>query len=161
MKFVFSFILFFLLTNINGQITKKNQFYIDSVSIDYTSLTKNSASNKFYIVVLDNKTAVLDFEKNIKNCIRRKHNVNSIYYIEIPKEFENQKENFVLEYISDILSKKKLIDKEMNIISSANYYKLYEETRMKNKGKYKNSFLNKINKLTILKANGNVCAFIN
>ena len=161
MKFVFSFILFFLLTNINGQNTKKNQFYIDSVSIEYTSFTKNSASNKFYIVVLDNKTLVLDFEKNIKNSIKRKHNVNSIYYTVIPKEFENQKESFVLECISEILSKKKLIDKEMNIISNADYFKLYEETRKKNKGKYKNSFLNKINKLTILKDNENVCAFIN
>ncbi len=160
MKFFFNFILFFSLTNINGQITKKNQFYIDNVRVEYTSFTKKSIDNKFYIVVLDNETQILDFEKNIKNCVKRKHDTDNIYYITIPKEYENQKENFVLEYITEILSKQKLIDKEMNVIASSDNFKLYEETRIKNKGKYKNSFLNIIKKLIILKDN-NICDFIN
>ena len=48
----------------------------------------------------------------------------------------------------------------MNVIASSDNFKLYEETRIKNKGKYKNSFLNIIKKLIILKDN-NICDFIN
>ncbi len=158
---MYCFILLLLLTNSNGQITKKNQFYIDTIRVEYNSFTKKATNNKFYIVVLDNKAQLLDFEKNIKNCIKSKPNASIIYYLAIPKEFEKQKESFVLEYISEILSKKKLIDKDMNIIANKDYFKLYEETRIKNKGKYKNSFLNKISNLILLKINDNLCSFIN
>ena len=63
--------------------------------------------------------------------------------------------------MSDILSKRKLIDKEMNVIADGNYFNLYEETRTSNNGKYKNSFLNKIHKTTILNSSDNICSFLN
>lgn len=83
-----------------------------------------------------------------------------ILKIEIPAKFNKNKETFILEFLSDILSKRKLIDKKMNITAYYDYTKLYEETRGKNKRKYKNSFLNKINNLFIVKSNYSFCNYL-
>ena len=161
MKILIKFfsILFFSL-NVEGQIVKQ-QFEFEGNKFEYSFISSKHTSNKFYIVITKNDTKFTDLEKTINNCITKKKNIGNVYFFAIPSELSNKKENIVLDFMNDILSKRKLIDKEMNILVDENYFVLYEEERIKNKGKYKTCFLNKIHRTTILKSSDNICKSLN
>lgn len=102
----------------------------------------------------------LNFQNNIDNCIKKKLKLNSqIYILNIPfefKEFKN-KERIVLEFISDLLNKNKLVGKELWVISDLDYFSLYNEIRAKNRGIYNYGFLNEIKKNISLSEEVEIC----
>ena len=160
MKYIFKLLVFILFCmNTYGQKNNNDFFTYNKKEVYYSTYNFKNVSNKFNIIIIQNKN--IEFEKEIKLCIKKKKKLGNIYYIFIPEEFSEQKEELVLEFMSDILSKRKLIDKEMNVFADGNYFNLYEETRTSNNGKYKNSFLNKIHKTTILNSSDNICGFLN
>ena len=144
----------------NGQTVVKEQFLYDSVKINYSFISSKLNNTKFNIIIEESDTTISTLEKNVKNCVKNKKKVGSVFYVIIPDKFNKNKEAFILELLSDILSKRKLIDREMNIIAHNDYTKLYEETRGQNKGRYKNSFLNKIAKISIIKSNDSFCKYL-
>jgi len=155
MENIFKYLVFILFcVNTYGQKNNKDFFAFNKKEVYYSTYNFKNVSNKFNIIIIQNKN--IEFEKEIKLYIKKKKNIGNIYFICIPEEFSEQKEELVLEFMSDILSKRKLIDKEMNVIADANYFNLYEENRSSNNSKYKNSFLNKINSMNILKTNDNL-----
>ena len=161
MKNHFIKVLVFLFSiNMYSQKTNCEKILIENQEIDYLFISSKSNSDTFQIVIVDDEFEKDNLKKILKRCSKKKENVGSIYFVAIPKEFKNNEGKFTLEFISSILSKKKLIDKEMNIVTNKNYSSLYEETRIKNNGKYKNSFLNKVNKLSIIDSVENICDFI-
>jgi hypothetical protein len=155
---ILSIILFSL--NIKGQTTKQN-FKFNNNKIEYSIIFSKNISNKFYVVITKNEPHFSDLEKRVTNCILKKKKLGNIYILSIPNNLFNEKEKLVLDFTNDILSKKKLIDKQMNVVVDENYFTLYEETRIKNKGKYKTCFLNKIHKLTIFNTSDNICKTLN
>jgi hypothetical protein len=154
------FSLLFFSLNIQGQ-TNKQQFEFDSSQIEYLFIPSKHISNKFYIVITKNENQFSDLEKRVSKCVAKKKNIGNIYILVIPNNLLSEKEKVVLDFMNDILSKKKLIDKQMNLIVDENYFALYEDIRIKNKGKYKTCFLNKIHKTTILKTTDNICKTLN
>lgn len=153
-------LLFFLQSN--GQTIFKEHFLFDSKEVEYSSTTGKHIKGKFYIVIQNTETGTGQFIDDIKNCLKKKKSFDfNYYYLIVPKEFSNQKEALVLEFIKDILSKHKLADSEMNIISDNDYFMLYNETRSINRGRYKHVFLNKINSLKILDKNNSICELLN
>ncbi|MCX6172309.1 MAG: hypothetical protein NT048_05655 [Flavobacterium sp.] len=159
-KLIKILIILFFSFNSFGQIIKQ-QFEFESNKIEYSFISSKYSSNKFFIVITKNETELKNLIKIVNKCFKTEKKIRNIYFFAIPNNLTNNKESIVLDFIYNILSKKKLIDKEMNVIADENYFKLYEETRFNNKGKYKNSFLNKIHKTTILNLNDNICSFLN
>lgn len=152
-------VLFFAQSN--GQTIFKDNFLFESTNVEYNSIGGKFSKGKFYIIIKDSDVNKLEFDKKIKNCLNRKKNKYNYYYLIIPKDFSNKKEELVLEFIKDILGKRKLLDSEMNIFSDKNYFEKYEEKRQINHGKYNHVYLNKINSLTFFKENNNICDFLN
>ncbi len=152
--------LFLFFLKMNGQTVVKEQFLYENVKIDYSFISGKSNNIKFNVIIEESDIKINTIGQKIKNCFKNKKKLGDIFYIVIPHKFNNNKVTFVLELLSDILSKRKLIDKEMNIIAHYDYTKLYEEIRVKNKGKYKNCFLNKINNLSIVKNNDSICNYL-
>ena len=153
-------LVFIFCVNMYSQKTTCEKISIENQEIDYLFISSKSNSNTFQIIIVDNEFEKDNLKKIVKRCSKKRENIGSIYFVAIPKEFKNVEEKFILEFICSILSKKKLIDKEMNLITNKNYSSFYEETRIKNNGKYKNSFLNKVNKLSIIDSVENICDFI-
>lgn len=147
-------------TNIYCQKSNCEKITIENQEVDYLFISSKSNSNTFQIIITDNEFKNDNLKKILKRCSKKKENVGIIYFVVIPQEFKDIEEKFTLEFISSVLSKRKLIDKEMNVVVNKDYLKFYEETRIKNKGKYKNSFLNKVSKLTILESGENICNYL-
>jgi hypothetical protein len=97
--------------------------------------------------------------KKLKNCNIESNRIGSIYYIVIPEEFTEEEDELVLEFLSYIFSRRKLVDKELNIIADGNYFSLYEK-KIALTRRYKNGLLNKIEKLSIIEYDDNLCEFL-
>lgn len=152
------FIIFCVFTSVNAQKTSDDFFYYKEKKLTYGTINFIGNSNTFNVMIFEsfNIDNVLD---KIKSCNENSDNIGSIYYIIIPIEYNAEKDELVLEFLSDIFSKKKLVNKEMNIIADGNYFSLYEE-KIAHTRRYKKGLLNKIEKLNIIKTKENMCDFI-
>lgn len=149
-------IMFLNCLEFNGQTIFKESFNFEDRKVSFLKMTTKKIG-EFNFIIKEVDTDSIKLINEIKKCYsKKKSTLSSSYIFFIPKEFTNKKEEIVLEFISFVLSQIKLIDWEMNVIADENYFNLYEETRTSNNGKYKNSFLNKINSMNILKTNDNL-----
>lgn len=155
-------LLLLISSNIYSQSIVNNKFKFENSEIEYTSYISKKDKKQFNLVIIDTFKTQNQLNADIKKCLKKKKIFKSNYFfLAIPKIFFNQKEALVLEYITQILGSKKLIDYEMNIISDNYYFKLYEETREKNKNKYKYVFLNKINNIKTINSKKDICEIVN
>jgi hypothetical protein len=152
------FIVFIVCACANAQETSEDFFDYKEKKLAYNVINSETNSNKFNVIILKSISNERILKK-IKTCNIESKHIGSIYYIVIPKEFTEEDE-LVLEFLSYIFSKRKLVDKEMNIIADENYFSLYEEKIMRTR-RYKNGLLNKIEKLSIVKIEENWCEFLN
>ena len=94
----------------------------------YSNLNLNNKSNNFCIVIKESGFDDFELEEKIKNCSKKSNYYKAVYLLVIPEKFKNDQGKFVLNCISDLLSKRKLIDSKMHIISDKDYYNLYNDT---------------------------------
>lgn len=157
-KLLFLIGFYFFCQNVVAQKILREDFEFKGTKYSYSLITAKSRSVYFNIVIVGNDIANNDVEKTIKICSSK--NKGSVYYLVIPEKEQNEKESLVLEFICDVLSKRKLIDKEMNVISDGNYVALYEKTKVSSRSKYKNCFLNKISNQAIISDFKNICKYL-
>lgn len=139
--------LLFLCLKSNGQTITKNNFLFEKTKIDYLITGSSNNHGKFYVVIKDTTTNFNEFNEDLKACLKKKKTLKSnCYYLVIPKEFTQNKEKLVLDFINNILDSKKLFESEMNIISDGNYFSLYEQTKFKNDN-YRKNLLEKRRKI--------------
>lgn len=154
-------VLFVFCQAMFGQKISSDQFTFEKDVIKYSYVKSKKDSNKFYVVIVNEDIKVDDIEKTIKKCSKNNKSFGNIYYVVVSKIYTENFQQLMLEFLTDVMSKRKLIDKEMNIISDRDFRNFYDETRIKNKSKYKNCFLNPINKFFKFEAIQQICDFIN
>ncbi|MFY0482835.1 hypothetical protein ACI6PS_09515 [Flavobacterium sp. PLA-1-15] len=152
------FIIFIFCAYANAQQTNKDFFSYKEEKVLFNFINSKASSNNFNVVIFESKSPD-EILKRIKTCTKENKQIASIYYLVIPKEFTEEKDELVLEFLSDILSKRKLVDKEMNIIADGNYFSLYKD-KIALTRRYKNGLLNKIEKLSIVKTEDSLCNFL-
>lgn len=154
------FLIFFTIISIlntSAQSVQKDYFEYNNNKIYYSLINSKENSNKFVIFLDEKENNFNNFQKKIKKC---KIKCN-IYYFNIPKNYYSESDLLAQEFIIDILSKKKLIDKDLIYISKKDYTKIYEETKKTKKNRYKGIYLNNIKDKILINNDNEVCEFIN
>lgn len=149
------FVFFIVSAHANAQVTNNDFFFYKGKRVDFSFVNTKANSNKFNVVIFESASNA-EIEKRIKACTKGKKYIGGIHYLVIPKEFSAEKEELVLEFLSAILSKRKLVDKEMNIVADGNYLTLYKE-KIAQTRKYNGGVLNKIEKLSLVRKGDNWC----
>jgi hypothetical protein len=156
-KIMKTVILTLILTfNLYSQKVNKDTFSFIGEKIEYTIKLAKKNNENFNIIIINDSVSSEKLKLRIIDYINEKCNINETYFIVIPSKFLIKKEDFVLNYICEILSKRKLIDRKMNIISDENYFNFYNQIKEKNKSKYNNCYLNKIQKLVLINENSTI-----
>ena len=152
------FIIFIVCAYANAQETNKDFFSYKEEKVLFNFINSKVNSNKFNVIIFESKSPD-EILKTIKTCTKANKHIGSIYYLVIPEEFTEEKDELVLEFLSDIFSKRKLVDKEMNIIADGNYFSHYQD-KIALTRRYKNGLLNKIEKLSIVGTEDSLCNFL-
>jgi hypothetical protein len=152
------FIVFVFCSYANAQETSEDFFDYKEKKLVYNVVYLKTNSTKFNVIILKS----ISYEqilKKLKTCNIESKRIGSIYYIVIPEEFIEEKDELVLEFLSYIFSRRKLVDKELNVIADGNYFSLYEKKIVLTR-RYKDGLLNKIEKLNIIEYDDNLCEFL-
>lgn len=152
------FYLLFLLISIEAYSQKisKETFNYNAKSFEYYVCESNSNTASFTVIICYKTSENKDWVKKIKKCQNKNNAIGTVYVLLLPMKIDNE-ESFTLDFICDILSKRSLMDFDMNLISSSNFFTSYEDFRKKNGPKYKNCFLNKITKHHALSKDDEIC----
>ncbi len=127
-------ILFFYFLKSNGQtpILGKD-FTFENTKIEYF-ISTGKDSRKFYVVIKDTSTAQINLLKDIKKCLKKKKPLRyNYYYLAIPKELFDKKEELIFALFKNIflLQGEKHSKTEMNILSDGDYFQSYIEKQKK------------------------------
>ncbi len=156
MKLIIQILFLLLHFKSQSQIKKSEQFIFENEKIDYLFYSKKINSNDFYILIFNESDEKEKIILEIQKCITVNKKLNKLYLLIIPEKFYYKKEKFILEFLSDVLSKRKLIDKNMILITENDFEDYYNDFKIKNK-RYNKCFLNKIKKYTLIKEKSTIC----
>lgn len=146
-----------LFTNCNAQKISSKEFSFKDAEVEYLIVhTPTNPIQNFYVILSDSNGKQLNkLKDNIGKCISS----NEIAYLSVvPKDVN--KEEYLLEFISHITNRTKLIDSNLIIITEYNYSDLYNFTRVKNNGHYKHGYLNEIREYHLFKDLIDICEVI-
>lgn len=136
----FSCVIIFLLLPFSQKAQNKiieDKEYTNDLSIEYTILdnymdkSQIGFSNVYIFIGKDNIKKNI---KSIKNHLRTKKLDRSIFcFLEIPKKFnQDESEKLFLDFIVNILEKRKLVESDLIVFTDKDYTKKYENQRLEN-----------------------------
>lgn len=134
-------LILLFINSIYGQKVLNYSFEVESEQYNYSYIEKDS-TDSFTVIFLD-KDCEYSLEL-IKKCCKE-----STYVFKLDQNITLTTDAIFVSLLADILSKKKLIDKKMNLISTIPVYEYYSYFLKYNK-KHNGVLLNKINLFKII-----------
>ena len=141
MKKTLTMLLISIISNLYGQTESDFSFKVKDNIYNY-KLIEKSNSESFDIIFINIKDNI-DIEK-IKKCTK-----NTTYLFTFDNINDLDTDIIFIEFLSDLLSKRKLIDKKMNIYSNIPFYEYLSYYLSKNR-KYNGVYLNRINNFQLI-----------
>src|SRR5690606_36385726 len=132
MKALITTIVILFSLNIYSQrrISEKIKFQ-DSV-LNYELITNaKPIISDFYVIINENSEVNSDLIKSLKNCYK----LNTDFYflnIGAKKYSKNEKENLLLEFIKQLMDRRKLNDSKLHIVLNSDYSDMYNNEYIKN-----------------------------
>ncbi len=154
MKFYLNIVLFLLSVNCFAQkLSRNNDFVHDGAATAYTTIS-NATDNirNFYILLSADKKVVADLEK--LKCVPKHCRA---YICQMPEGAD--KEKFLLEFVTHITDRTKLLESDLIIISDDDYTKLYREAKSQS-DKRETGYMNEIKEFYKFSEVKNICSIL-
>jgi len=153
MKALITTIVILFSLNIYSQrrISEKIKFQDSVLNYELITYAKPIISD-FYVIINENSEVNSDLIKSLKNCYK----LNTDFYflnIEAKKYSKNEKENLLLEFIKQLMDRRKLNDSKLHIVLNSDYSDMYNNEYIKNN-------LKEISELKIMTLENSICELI-
>ncbi|HEU4496970.1 MAG TPA: hypothetical protein VFR70_07955, partial [Flavobacterium sp.] len=138
-------------------------FLFEDKTIEYSSYSfTNKNILDFYIICHDDAGKLKEIMNNVQTCLAGKNVNKKFYFLLFPEKVNNMeiRQKLFLELITNIVSRTKLIDSNLFVISDDDYSTLYRRTKKLNDNKYKHATLNDIKEM-FTGNNLEICRMIN